>query len=391
MMISIDSALCRGCGLCVKACAQQALSIENKKALCKESCTLCGICIDACPFGALSFPQKDKAKDLSAYRGIWVVAQCLEGKLLPVSLELVGKARQLADEKHVLLSAVLLSAPSEALAQELIFAGADQVLLLSTAPSQMEEEEELAFRLLAREIAQRKPEIVLFGATLFGRSIAPRLAAHLQTGLTADCTELSIDPQQGLLLQTRPAFGGNLMATIATASARPQMATVRSGIFPLPPKDLSRIGQQVLLPALPKKKTKLHILESHRETGCASIASAPLLVVAGKGIGTKKNMKLVHQFAQLSGAQVGVSRPLVEAGWADYSQQVGQTGFTVRPKLLLSLGVSGAIQHLAGIMGAETIIAVNTDPDAPIFQAADYCIEADCMAVLEELIQIYKI
>ena len=388
-MISIDSALCRGCGLCVKTCAQQALFLENKKAFCKDSCTLCGICVDACPFHALSLPQKTAKEDLSAYCGIWVVAQCDQGRLLPVTLELLGKARQLADQKQVPLSAVLLSNQAETLARELIFSGADQVLLLSHS-SLAAEDEELTFRLLAEEIERRKPEIVLFGATAFGRSVAPRLAARLRTGLTADCTQLEIDKEQGLLLQTRPAFGGNLMATIATPYARPQMATVRAGIFPTPKRDTFRTGTQVLLPFPTKKKPGLHVLETQIQAENSSLPSAQLLVVAGKGIGTKKNMKLVHRFAQLVGAQVGVSRPLVEAGWSDYRYQIGQTGVTVHPKILLSLGVSGAIQHLAGISGAETIIAVNTDPHAPIFQVADYKVQADCIATLESLIQRYE-
>ena len=221
-------------------------------------------------------------------------------------------------------------------------------------------------------------EAILYGATAFGRELAPGVAVRLQTGLTADCTVLSMDAETGLLQQTRPAFGGNLMATIICPNHRPQMATVRPGIFREPEFDYSRSGTITQVFLAEDTKARVEISIPAEEWGQqASIADAERLVVVGRGIGSKKNLPLMRRLAEALGAELGCTRPVVEAGWLEYHHQIGQTGVSVSPKLLVSIGVSGAIQHLAGIGGAECIIAINEDPDAPIFGAAQYKVVGD--------------
>ena len=234
---------------------------------------------------------------------------------------------------------------------------------------------------------ERKPEIILYGATAFGRELAPGVAVRLQTGLTADCTVLDIDPATGLLQQTRPAFGGNLMATIECPRHRPQMATVRPGIFAAPQADAlhaerGRITQVALADAW-QPSVRVDAIEHAGATDV--ITDADVLVVAGRGIGSKKNLAVAQRLADALGGKLGCTRPLVESGWLEYWHQVGQTGVSVSPKLLISLGVSGAIQHVAGTGGAQTVIAVNEDPDAPIFGSATYRVVGDCVEVAREL------
>ena len=246
---------------------------------------------------------------------------------------------------------------------------------------------EVYARLICDLVAERKPEAILYGATAFGRELAPGVAVRLQTGLTADCTVLSMDTGTGLLQQTRPAFGGNLMATIICPNHRPQMATVRPGIFKAPDFDYGRSGTIAQVTLAEDVKARVEISIPSEEWGQqASIADAERLVVVGRGIGSKKNLPLMRKLADALGAELGCTRPVVEAGWLEYRHQIGQTGVSVSPKLLVSIGVSGAIQHLAGIGGAECIIAINEDPDAPIFGAAQYKVVGDAVEVVEELL-----
>ena len=387
--LMINEDLCIGCGVCIQCCSNDALTLNKEKVQVNENCGLCGICVSNCPQNALLIEKiSAPAKETSPCSGIWVFAEVSQGKLLPVDFELLGRGRALADKRNCSLTAILLSHSSEAMAKELIYAGADDVLIC--ADKELHDlREELCTTILCNMITARKPEILLFGATGFGRSVAPRVAARMQTGLTADCTMLDID-DAGLLVQTRPAFGGNLMATILCPHTRPQMATVRPGVMSPIHRDTTRVGDIIRVPFPSKFKIKTKIMETRIHTGTPSLSAAKTLIVVGKGIGSKKNMQLVYQLADEIGASVGVSRPLVDAGWSEYKYQVGQTGASVAPKVLISLGVSGAIQHLAGISHAEKIIAVNTDPNAPIFGVSHYKIVADCLDVLKELIELYK-
>ncbi|MDW7657488.1 MAG: electron transfer flavoprotein subunit alpha/FixB family protein [Bacillota bacterium] len=328
---------------------------------------------------------QDLARREDYQGGIWVFVEQTGGQVHPVAFELLGRSQQLAADLQVRLTAVLIGRDISHQATDLIYAGADAVLLcddavLSGLP------EDACTTLLSDLVQLHQPDIFLFGATAFGRSVAPRVAARVRTGLTADCTRLDIEPETGLLLQTRPAFGGNLMATIVTDRHRPQMATVRPGVLPALPTDRSRRGTIITArpPLATGRVVELARVLRQKEPG---IADADLIVSAGRGIGSQKNLSLVRELAEMLGGVYGVSRPLVDMGWADSSHQIGQTGQAVAPRLLIACGISGAIQHLAGLGGAQTIVAINTDPEAPIFTIADYRIVGDCVAILQRLIR----
>lgn len=315
---------------------------------------------------------------------IWVYAEQHAGVIHPVAFELLGTARKLADDRGLRVTAAVIGDLRASCGEDLIAAGADHVFLVTHETLKLPMElpyEEILYRLVSRE----QPDILLFGATPFGRSLAPRLAAHLGTGLTADCTSLSIDPESGLLKQVRPAFGGSLMAEIVCPVMRPQMATVRPGVFPRPTPDFTRGGniERIWQPAGTPKVT---VLRTEARRDGRSIAGAKRLVIAGRGIGLKKNLALVEELATLLDADWGCTRPLVENGWCESFRQVGQTGCSVSPELLVSVGVSGAVQHTAGIAGAKQIIAVNKDPAAQIFASASYAVEGDCVQFMKFLI-----
>ena len=385
MALIIDTSLCVGCGACVGGCPNGALELRDGVAAVEENaCVLCGVCVQNCPVGAIDIPREAAHTcDVRQYRHVWVFAE-REDTLLSVALELTGLARRLADDRGAQVVA-LLPGDDRAEAAQLIAAGADRVICGPQAALRQRLEEPYT-DWVAGLVQQQKPEILLFGATPFGRSLAPRVAARVQTGLTADCNVLDIDPETGLLRQTRPAFGGNLMATIITPQHRPQMATVRPGVMPLPAPDESRRGE-VELCGMEIKKGLVQLLEEVRGAGGSQLQKAEIIVSVGRGIGQRKNLKLAEALAEKLGGVMGVSRPLVEMGWATQDRQIGQTGTAVSPKLLIACGISGAIQHLAGIAGAEKVIAVNTDPNAPIFGAADYKIVADAADTLRALIE----
>ena len=396
--LMVDAARCVGCKRCERACAFGGIVVEGRLARPTDACTLCGGCVEACPVDAIAI-ERDEAgersgRNLSAYRDIWVIAQVdAEGALLPVVFELVGKALELAEARGCQVVAVLGEAgraPRQA--ERLAATGVAEVI--HTVDERLAYADTEVFAQWICALAEeRRPEAMLFGATAFGRELAPRVAVRLQTGLTADCTALDIDPKTGALLQTRPAFGGNLMATIECPAYRPQMATVRPGVFAAPERVTAGAGTCVDLaagiitqaPLAPEVAPRVAVLGIEPVTG-GSIAQAERLVVVGRGIGSKKNLPLMERLAELLHAELGCTRPLVEAGWLDYAHQVGQTGAAVAPKLLVSIGVSGAIQHLAGIGGAETVVAINEDAAAPIFGVADYAVVGDAVEVAAELI-----
>lgn len=396
--LMVDAARCVGCKRCERACAFGGIVVEGRLARPTDACTLCGGCVEACPVDAIAIERDEAGKepgcDLSVYRDIWVVAQVdAEGALLPVVFELVGKALELAEARGCQVVAVLGEAgraPRQA--ERLAATGVAEVIHVVDERLAHADAEVFAQWICALA-EERRPEAMLFGATAFGRELAPRVAVRLQTGLTADCTALDIDPKTGALLQTRPAFGGNLMATIECPAHRPQMATVRPGVFAAPERVTAEAGASVDLaagiitqaPLAHEVAPRVIVFGIEPVTG-GSIAQAERLVVVGRGIGSKKNLPLMERLAELLHAELGCTRPLVEAGWLDYAHQVGQTGAAVAPKLLVGVGVSGAIQHLAGIGGAETVVAINEDAAAPILGVADYAVVGDAVEVVTELI-----
>lgn len=400
--LAVDTERCVGCARCVRACAFGGIEVRDRLARPTDACTLCGACVEACPTCALAVerdvagaaPGRLDAQGLAGFRDIWVVAQRdAAGAVLPVTFELIAKARELAAARGCCVVAVLAEgAQGPSCAEALLAAGADAVLRCRDRRL-AEQDAEILASLLVALARDRRPEVVLFGATALGREVAPRAAVQLASGLTADCTALSIDPATGLLQQTRPAFGGNLMATIECTAHRPQMATVRPGVFAGPhdagtPRGVTPASAPVEDVALDAAVApRVRVIDRVAAESGPSIAQAKRLVVVGRGIGGKKNLPLMEHLADLLGAELGCTRPLVEAGWLDYAHQVGQTGAAVAPELMLSLGVSGAIQHLAGIGGARTVIAVNEDASAPIFGAARYRVVADCVELARELVR----
>ena len=390
----IDSEACVGCGRCVRACASGGIVVEgerpNRCAHVTDGCILCGGCVDACPVNAISIERDEAAGavDLDAYRDIWVFVQTDEHDVVaPVAYELMGKGRELADDRGCRLVALAGMGPESSLEdlEHLVCAGADEVVVCRDERLRQNDAEVYA-RLICDLVAERRPEAILYGATAFGRELAPGVAVRLRTGLTADCTVLSMETETGLLQQTRPAFGGNLMATIICPNHRPQMATVRPGIFGAPEFDYSRSGTitQVSLAddVRPASRSRFppRSGDSRHQLPMPSVWSWWAAALAPRRICPDAKTR------RCLGAELGCTRPVVEAGWLEYRHQVGQTGVSVSPKLLVSIGVSGAIQHLAGIGGAECIIAVNEDPDAPIFGAAQYKVVGDAVEVVEELL-----
>ncbi|AEM78075.1 MULTISPECIES: electron transfer flavoprotein subunit alpha/FixB family protein [Thermoanaerobacter] len=327
---------------------------------------------------------------MNEYKDIWVFAEQREQRLMNVSLEILGEARKLADKKGVKACAVLVGYGVKGLADELIKYGADVVYVIDNPLLKNYTTEGYA-KVIADLVNELKPEVILYGATYIGRDLAPRIASRLHTGLTADCTGLDID-ENGLLLQIRPAFGGNLIATIICPERRPQMATVRPGVMKKAPKDGKRKGEIIEIQANIKEgDIRTQIFDIIKEAKSkVNIEEADIIVSGGRGVGGAEGFKLIQQLADALGGVVGASRAAVDAGWISSDHQVGQTGKTVRPKLYIACGISGAIQHIAGMGNAKTIVAINKNPDAPIFKVADYGIVGDLFKVIPALIEEIK-
>ncbi len=395
MSIQILVEKCTGCTLCVKACPFDAIRIMDKKAIIDlHKCTLCGACKDACKFKAVLIektPAVCVLPDITGYKGIWVFIEQKNGKIQSVSYELLGKAQELARKLKTTVSGILIGNKMDDQLDELIWRGADTVYLVE-APEIAEFQDEPYTNIIVELVKKYKPEILLCGATNIGRSLISRVAINIKAGLTADCTGLDIDPEKKILMQTRPAFGGNIMATIISPNYRPQMATVRHKVFqPLEP-DKHRKGKVIresFDSSLYASRTKLIDIVEEIES-LVNLSEADIIVSGGRGMGGPENFKILEELAHVIGAAVGSSRAAVDAGWMPYSHQVGQTGRTVAPKLYIACGISGQIQHLVGMQSSKIIVAINKDPEAPIFKVATYGVVADLFQVVPALTKKFK-
>jgi electron transfer flavoprotein alpha subunit len=392
MGVIIDREKCTGCGNCVPTCPFGVLELVDGQIQVKEGCTSCGACRDACAFGAIAIeaPARAAAPADDRSRGVWVCAEQWRGSLKNVTYELLAKGRELADTLKTDLSAVCFGHDIADI-NRLIACGADKVFLVDSAGLAGNQEDFLAYKMVEL-IKEHKPEIVLAGATALGRAFIPRVAAILNTGLTADCTGLDIDVEKRLLLQTRPTFGGNIMATIICPARRPQMATVRPRVFKKRQPDEKRQGQIIKVDfkreSITAKTKLISFIEDVTER--VKLEDVDVIVAGGRGLGKAENFKLLGELAETMGAALGASRAAVDEGWVPYSHQVGQTGKTVCPKLYIACGISGAIQHLAGMQTSDVIVAINDDPNAPIFQVAHYGIVGDLFQVVPLLIKKMK-
>ncbi len=313
---------------------------------------------------------------------MWIFVEQRNGKPAGVAYELLGEGEKLASDLGEELCAVLLGYDVEHVAEEMMKYGASKVYLVDDPALDNFQDEPY--------VMEYRPSVFLFGATTVGRSLAPRIAVKLKTGLTADCTGLAIDKETKLLLQTRPAFGGNIMATIVCPEKRPQMATVRPKVMKTSTRDEARTGKIVKL-SREIMPPRARLLETHQTSGQQSnIQEADIVVSGGRGLGKPENFALLEELAQLLGGALGASRAAVDAGWIPYAHQVGQTGKTVRPKLYVACGISGAVQHLAGMSSSNVIVAINKDPNAPIFSIATYGIIGDALEIIPALITELK-
>ncbi len=396
---------CIACQICIGECPVGAieLSSEGVALIDPEVCVGCGKCFESCPVNAVKFEKKKRRKlpeaergipdeGLPDYQGVGVFIETIDGHGAPVSWELIGKARELARQLDAKVLGLLPGTNVSPAADEAIAYGCDEVHIIDD-PLLSRYLPATYGKALSDLCGKIRPAIVLIGATALGRDLAGVVATRLKTGLTADCTGLFIEKETGLLLMTRPTFGGNIMATIFCQRHRPQMSSVRPRVFRMPEKDPGRKGvirhhdmeaPAVELPAIVK------FISTGSDLGSADIARYPALVVAGRGACDPSSLHLLEELAHMVGGVIACSRPVVESGLMPYERQVGQTGKTVAPRLYIGVGVSGAVQHLVAIQGAGKIVAINSDPNAPIFSVSDAGIVGNYLEVVPELIAQLK-
>jgi len=396
MGIKVIKEKCTGCGICFKVCQYGAISMAeevHKLANGKEvkklavidlgKCTLCSECVKPCPTSAIELKAEvHKFEGKENYKDVMVFAEQRRDEFEGAAFELVGKGRELADKLGVDLYALLLGKDLKGKGEKLIAHGADKVIAVAD-DSLLNFLPEPYTNILIHIIKKYKPSIFLAPSTTQGRALLSRTAGKIYTGLTADCTGLDVDPN-GNLLQTRPAFGGSIKARILTPNMRPQMATVRPKVFKPLDEDPNRKGEVIeeKVPADLLKSTTKFEKWIEDTTSAISIEDADIIISGGRGLGCSDNFKILFELAEILGGAVGASRPTVDEGWIPYSHQVGQTGKTVGPKMYIAVGISGAIQHLEGMRSSDFIIAINKDPDAPIFKVADVGIVGDLFEVV---------
>jgi len=396
MSIKIINEKCVGCKLCIKFCPFGAIEVVNKKAVIDlNKCTLCGACIESCKFDAIllvgAVSDRPLQNRFEEYKDVWVLCEQKKGVVQSVAYELMGKGRELADTLGVELCGVLLGEGMKEEAQKVIHRGVNKVYLVDS-PALKHYQDEPYSKVLIQLIKEYKPEIVLCGATSIGRSLIARVAISVHAGLTADCTGLDIDKKEKLLLQTRPAFGGNIMATIICPNHRPQMSTVRHKVMKEAVENKHHKGKIIEKSydsqVYSSRTRLLDVVEEIEET--VNLTEANVIVSGGRGMQSPENFKLIEDLAKALGGAVGASRAAVDSGWKTYSHQVGQTGKTVCPKIYIACGISGQIQHLVGMQSSKIIVAINKDPHAPIFSVATYGIVGDLFEILPELTRRFK-
>ena len=388
--ICISNDQCIQCGQCIQQCPFQALSMEKGKVMVNANCKVCRICIKTCPVEAIFIEEKKKETiDKSLYQNILVYVEH-DGKTIhPVTFELIGKALQLAQTINQSVICLLVGYQVQTLARSLLYYGVNQVYVYDDIQLKHFRVDNYA-NAFEDCIHKIKPTVCLFGATTTGRSLAPRIATRFRTGLTADCTVLEMRSNTDLV-QIRPAFGGNVMAQIINTDCRPQFATVRYKVMDSPLRLENPTGEIIACSLNEEQlKSKIEVIEVFAHTHEASISDAEIVVVAGAGIKDEKGMDLVKQLAALLGGVVAGTRPMVEKGMISIHQQIGLSGRTVKPKLMITCGVSGAIQFTAGMNGSDKIFAINQDPDAPIFKLAHYAVVDDVYQLLPQLIEQMK-
>ncbi len=391
MTVWVEADLCNGCKRCIKVCPYGALELREEKVGVLERCTSCGACLEVCRPGALqSDLQPREVPDFSDRKGIWVFAEQRDDRPVRVTLELLGKARQLAEELNQEVCAVVLGDRVSQLAEILIRYGAQTVFVAEH--SVLKDYRTIAYTdVLESVLGRYRPNVLLLGATHLGRDLAPRLSRRIGAGLTADCTELSVAADDNILLQTRPAFGGSVMATIASRYSRPQMATVRPGVME-PLERPENTGRQIRFEvSVEEARIGTRVLEVVREKrDVVELCDARVIVAGGRGVGDAGGFRVLEELAETIGGAVAGTRVAVEEGWIPMDRQVGQTGQSVRPELYIACGISGAIQHRAGMLNSRYVIAINKDPRAPIFQVCDWGIVGDLHEVVPELVAQLK-
>ena len=391
-MIKVDKEKCTGCGLCEQACPFGAIIIVDKLAIIGDECTLCGACVQACNTSAITIERKKVDNlDFSQFRDVWIIAEIKNDKIRNVSFELLGKAIELADELKQDPCVVLIGNNVKIFAEEFSNRGAKKIFV-AEHESLEDYYTETYSSIVIGLISKYKPNIVLYPATISGRDLAPRVASILELGLTADCTELSIMDER--LLQTRPAYGGNIMADIISPYTRPQMATVRPNVMESAPVRDENEAEIIETPvSINPKSLNVKIKEVvSRETDGSGIPvdEADIIVSGGRGVGSQESFKMLKALADVLNGAVGASRAAVELGCIPKSHQVGQSGTTVSPNIYIACGISGTIQHLVGMKSSDIIIAINTNPEAPIFEVADYGIVGDLHQIVPLLTEAFR-
>lgn len=434
MTVVVDKTKCIGCGACVMECSLEALDLVDGLATPDpQKCRDLGNCVKVCPTNALSLQNQpeQRKKDLDpeagskynfkeslpesvqdyaqgnekktihsqvtpvaggdVWSGVWVIIEYNNGKVAPVSWELLGEGRKLADAIGCGLCGVITGCEVEAVIPEAFAYGAEKVYVLDH-PVLKDYRTEPYAEAITSVVRKYQPEIILMGATSIGRDVFPAVATKMQTGLTADCTVLGIDPETKLLQQTRPAFGGNIMATILCRKSRPQMATVRPRVMQMPERVEGREGEIIREEfGFNESDFRTKVLEFiPSDPKSAFLDKAEIIVSVGLGLAAKRNMALAEELADVLGATIAGTRGAVEAGWLSHDQQVGQSGVTVRPKVYIAMGISGAIQHLVGMETSDFIIAINNDPEAPILKVANYGIVGDLFQIVPALTAEFK-